>query len=60
MLLTSSGISLIVGVRARVFALYEDWIAYVMVSVAVPVFSGLLLLRSHMKTFVGTQVDESQ
>jgi len=60
MLLTSSGISLIVRVRARVFALYEDWIAYVMVSVAVPVFSGLLLLRSHMKTFGGTQVDESQ
>jgi uncharacterized membrane protein SirB2 len=39
-LLIFSGILLMVGVCARVFALYEAWIAYVMVSVATATFSG--------------------
>jgi uncharacterized membrane protein SirB2 len=58
-LLIFSGILLAVGVCARVFAPYEAWIAYVMVSVATATFSGLLLLRRHMKAFVEAQVDEA-
>ena len=53
-LLILSGVTLMAGVCARVFALYDRWVAHVIVSLAAVIFPALLL-RS-MKTFVAEQL----
>jgi len=55
-LLILSGVTLMAGVCARVFALYDRWVAHVIVSLAAVVFPALLLLRRSMKTFVAEQL----
>jgi uncharacterized membrane protein SirB2 len=55
-LLILSGVTLMAGVCARVFALYDRWVAHVIVSLAAVIFPALLLLRRSMKTFVAEQL----
>jgi uncharacterized membrane protein SirB2 len=46
-LLILSGVTLMAGVCARVFALYDRWVAHVIVSLAAVIFPALLLLWEH-------------
>ena len=58
-LLILSGVMLVAGVCARVFALYERWVAVMVASLASVVFPGLFLLRRSMKSFVVDQLANS-
>ena len=59
-LLIMSGATLMAGVCARVFALYERWVAVLVVSLASVIFPALLLLRRSMKRFVADQLTDSR